>query len=83
MGLFLALSADGKTVASGSGDKTVKVWSAATGKELLTLSGHAEEVRSVALSADGKTLASGSADETVKDGTWPRDRASDASDPSA
>jgi hypothetical protein len=62
----VALSADGKTVASGSDDHTVKIWDIATGKELRTLSGHIAAVYSVALSADGKTVASGGDDNTVK-----------------
>jgi WD40 repeat protein len=37
--------------------KTVKVWDAATGKELLTVSGHSKRVESVVLSPDDKTVA--------------------------
>ena len=57
---------DGKTLASGSEDKTVKFWDVGTGKELKTLKGHQDRVNSVSFSPDGKTLASGSADNTVK-----------------
>ncbi len=62
----VALSADGKTVASGSWDQTVKIWHAASGKEIRTLSGHTKMVWSVALSADGRTVVSGSHDGTLK-----------------
>ena len=62
----LAFSPDSKTLASGSEDKTVKLWDAATGKELATLKGHTSHVSAVAFSPDGKTLASGSYDKTVK-----------------
>jgi hypothetical protein len=62
----VALSRDGKTLVSGSRDKTIKVWDLATGKELRTLKGHQDLVRSVALSSDGKTLVSGSGDKTIK-----------------
>ena len=37
--MSVALSADGSKVVSGSGDKTVKIWSADNGEVLQTLSG--------------------------------------------
>ncbi len=62
----MAFSPDGKRLASASGDRTVKVWDAATGQETLTLKGHTGDVWSVAFSPDGKRLASASDDRTVK-----------------
>ncbi len=47
-------------LASGSQDKTIKIWEVATGNELRTLTGHSETVFSVAYSPDGRYLASGS-----------------------
>ena len=44
----------------------VKLWDAATGKELLTLRGHAGGVFAVAFSPDGQRLATGSSDKTIK-----------------
>ncbi len=54
----LAISADGKTLVSGSHDTTVKVWDLVAGKERLTLKGHEGAVSSVALSRDGLQVAS-------------------------
>jgi WD40 repeat protein len=62
----VAFSADGQRLASGSYDKTVKVWDTATGACIQTLEGHGESVYSVAFSADSQRLASGSRDKTVK-----------------
>ncbi|WP_084763412.1 NACHT and WD repeat domain-containing protein, partial [[Scytonema hofmanni] UTEX B 1581] len=64
--ISVAFSPDGKTLASGSADKTIKLWDVATGKISQTLTGHSKWVNSVAFSPDGKTLASGSADKTIK-----------------
>jgi WD40 repeat protein len=62
----LAISPDGKTLVSGSWDKTIKLWNLATGEQIRTLTGHSEWVYSVAISPDGKTLASGGEDKTIK-----------------
>jgi WD40 repeat protein len=63
----VAYSPDGKTLASGGQDGTIKLWDVATGKERATFQGHpvSDWVTSVAYSPDGKTLASGSG-ETIK-----------------
>ncbi|KAK3375735.1 HET-R [Lasiosphaeria ovina] len=62
----VAFSADGQRLASGSGDKTIKLWEPASGQCLQTLQGHRGSVWSVAFSADGQRLASGSDDKTIK-----------------
>jgi WD40 repeat protein len=62
----LAFSPDGKRLASGSADWTVRVWDAAGGAALLTLCGHEGVVASVAFSPDGKRIASGARDWTVR-----------------
>ena len=62
----IGFSYDGKHIVSGSMDKTVRVWEAATGAILSTLEGHLENVVSVAFSPSGKQILSGSWDKTVR-----------------
>ncbi len=67
--LKFGISSDGKTLkilASGSDDKTIKLWNVETGQEIRTLSGHSSSVHSVSFSSDGKMLASGDAHGTIK-----------------
>ena len=64
--LSVAISPDGQTVASGSGDRTIKIWQLRTGELVNTLYGHSSWVSAVAISPDGQTLVSGSGDNTIK-----------------
>lgn len=63
----VAISPDGKIIASGSLDKTIKLWDIVTVNSLATLVGHSSAVLSVAFSPDSKILASSSNLE-VRDG---------------
>ncbi|HYV36708.1 MAG TPA: WD40 repeat domain-containing protein [Gemmataceae bacterium] len=56
----IAFSPDGKTLASGSKNKTIQLWDAANAREITAIKGHTGWVTCVAFSPDGKTLASGS-----------------------
>jgi WD40 repeat protein len=62
----LALSPDGRVLATGSYDQKIKLWNVEDGKEIRTLSGHNGCVYGLAFRPDGKLLASASADRTVK-----------------
>jgi WD40 repeat protein len=71
----VAYSPDGKQIASGSADKTIKIWDAETGGLIRTLSGHEGAVRSIAYSSNGAAIVSGSEDQTIRlwytDNEWP------------
>jgi WD40 repeat protein/uncharacterized caspase-like protein len=61
----VAYSPDGRMLASGSEDKTVRLWDAATRREIRTLTGHDGRVMAVAFSPDGKLIASSGDDGRV------------------
>lgn len=62
----VAVSSDRQILASGSKDKTIRVWDLYTGELLQTLIGHGASVSSITMSSDGQILASGSEDKTVR-----------------
>ena len=62
----VALSPSGATLASGSHDTTVKLWTADTGTEPRTRRGHTDWITAVVFSPSGRALASGGYDTMVR-----------------
>jgi WD40 repeat protein len=62
----VAFAPDGKTLASCGNDSLVRLWDAATGKEIRRFVGHQGAVDGVAFSPDGKTLLSSAGDGTAR-----------------
>ncbi len=62
----IAFSPDGTKIAGAMGDRTVRIWDAATGRALRVIRGHTDLVMDVAFSPDGTQLASASYDKTVR-----------------
>ena len=61
----MSFSPDGRTIATGSADATVRLWDVKTGKNIKTFTGHIGGVRSVSFSPDEQTIASVGMEGTV------------------
>lgn len=64
--LAVACSPDSRYAASGSRDRTAKLWELATGREIRTFFGHEGSVNDLAFSADGQYLLTSSSDATAR-----------------
>src|SRR5262249_14232592 len=62
----VAFHPDGKQLASGGWDNTIKIWDLATGAAIRTIQGHRGFAEEIAFSPDGRYLASGGEDKSVR-----------------
>lgn len=64
--ISVAISPDSNYVATGSRDKSAKVWEISTGREVRSFLGHDLSVTAIGFTGDGKMLVTGSTDKTIK-----------------
>ena len=62
----ISLSPDGKSLATAGGDKLIRLWNMADGKQLKQIEAHSAPIMSLAFKPDGTAIASGAADKELK-----------------
>src|SRR5262245_13755880 len=62
----IAISPDGKRLASAGSLGAIVLWEVPSGKQLSVLTGHDGPIRALAISPDGKLLASAGSDQTIR-----------------
>ena len=62
----MAMSSNGKWLATGGGDNLIKLWNLKTGRMAKTFSGHRDDITALEFTPNNKVLVSGSKDKTVK-----------------
>jgi WD40 repeat protein len=66
----ISISEDGRTIITGSGDKTIRIWDVERAEAIGKLDGHAGPITAVRISRSGRWIVSGSTDNTIR--VWDR-----------
>ncbi len=64
--MSLAFSPDGKLLATGGFNRTIKLWEITTGREIATIQAHAAQINTMAIAYNSQTFVSSSSDRSIK-----------------